>query len=274
MRRPSAGSCWHSKLVFALVAMAGVLLVVVAGCSTPSPADDQPDPAEHQQHDDEQADDHDHDDEQADEHDHDHDHDHGDSDHHHHSFDDPEEYAERWNDPERDEWQQPEEVIEAMGVEEGMTVADLGAGTGYFVPFLSEAVGDDGTVIAVDIEESMLEFIEAMADEKGLENVETVLAEADHSGLEESSVDRILTVNTWHHIPNREDYAAHLAETLTDGGSVWNVDFHEDSPVGPPEDHRLDPQVVIDEMEAGGLDAYEHKLRLERQYIVVGRLDG
>ncbi len=249
--RPS----WQYKLV-AVLACAS--MAVAVGCSTPSGADEAPDkpieePRDHDQH---------------------HHHDHGDeAGHHDHSFDDPEEYAQRWNAPERDQWQQPEAIIEAMGIEEGMTVADIGAGTGYFIPFLSEAVGENGTVIAVDVEESMLQFIEEMANEKGITNVETRLPGEGESGLDEASVDRILIVNTWHHIPNREEYSAHLRERLIDGGSVWNVDFHEDSPAGPPPQHRLAPEVVVAEMEAGGFTAEVHELRLERQYIVVATVE-
>ncbi len=262
---------WQYKLV-AVLACAS--MVGAIGCSTSSGADEAPDEQIEQPEDH----DHDHDDDHHRDDDHDHanedDHDHDDeAGHHAHRFDDPEKYAERWNDPARDEWQQPDVIIEAMGIEEGMTVADIGAGTGYFIPFLSEAVGDEGTVIAVDIEASMLAFIEEMADEKGLDNVETVLPDDGGSGLDEGSVDRILTVNTWHHIPDRKNYSAHLRERLTDGGSVWNVDYHEDSPIGPPEDHRLSSQVVIDELEAGGLSAELHEVRLERQYIVVGTME-
>lgn len=271
---------WHHKLVAAVACLS---LAGAVGCSTtPAVDDDQPDEQveqmelQQEQHDDhDHAHDHDHDHAHDHDHDHDHahDHDHGDADHHDHSFDDPEKYAERWNDPARDEWQQPEALIEAMGVEEGMTVADIGAGTGYMIPFLAEAVGDEGTVIAVDVEESMLQFIEEMADEKGLDNVETVLPEDGTSGLDEASVDRIITINTWHHIPNREDYSAHLTERLADGGMVWVVDFHEDSPIGPPEHHRLAEERVHSELEAGGFDTRGCMLELERQYIVVGTVE-
>ena len=251
------------QLLVASALVAGFVAAGVAACSSPqSPDDDEP--VEEQT--DEVDGDHDH---HGDHEGHDHD----DGDHHDHSFDDPEQYAESWNDPARDEWQEPSAVVEAMEIEEGMTVADLGAGTGYFIPYLSEAVGDEGTVYAVDIEEPMLEFIEDKADDKGLDNVQTVVAEADDSGLEAGAVDRVLTVNTWHHIPDRDEYAAHLKGRLAEGGSVWNVDFHEDSPVGPPEEHRLASETVIDEFEAGGLDAEAHELRLERQYVVVGRTD-
>lgn len=200
-------------------------------------------------------------------------HHHDGSDHQKKRFKDPEERAEDWNAPERDRWQRPEAVVEAMGIEEGMTVADVGAGTGYFVPYLSEAVGESGRVLAVDIEEAMLEYVEKLADEKGIENLETVRAEKTDSNLQEGAVDRILIVNTWHHIPDRGEYAEHLRKRLTDGGEVWIVDFQRDSPTGPPKKHRLAPEEIVEELEMGGLEAEVHPLELDRQYVVVGRVD-
>ena len=190
--------------------------------------------------------------------------------HHDHRFEDAESYAKRWNDPARHEWQQPEQVVAAMEIEEGMTVADLGAGTGYFLPFLSEAVGPEGRVLAADVEPSMLEYMQGLIDEMELTNVEIIHADYDHSRLPEGAVDRLITVNTWHHIADRGEYSAHLRTRLTEEGSVWIVDFHQDSPTGPPAHHRLPEDVVVQELQAGGLNAAVHPLRLERQYIVVG----
>ncbi len=75
-------------------------------------------------------------------------HKHGDHEHHH--FADPAERAKKWNDPQRDEWQHPEEIIAALAPRPGATIADIGAGTGYMVAHLSKAVGENGTVIAID----------------------------------------------------------------------------------------------------------------------------
>ena len=197
---------------------------------------------------------------------------HDEGDHYEHSFNNPERFADDWNDPARDDWQKPGVVIEAMGLTEGMTVADLGTGTGYFVPHLSRAVGKDGRVRAVDIEPAMLRYVEKTAEKRALANVDTVLAKPRNTRLGRSSVDRILTVNTWHHIPNRETYAEHLAGRLTEGGSVWVIDFHKNAPMGPPKRHRMEPQAVARELEAGGLDAEILDLGLSHQYVVVGRL--
>lgn len=192
------------------------------------------------------------------------------TDHYSHGFEHPERYADEWNDPARDDWQKPDRILAAMGLEPGMTVADLGTGTGYFVPHLSATVGTNGRVKAVDLEPAMLRYVAGMAAERGLGNVDTVRAAPTDTHLDPASVDRILTVNTWHHIPDRGAYAAHLADRLREGGSVWVVDFEAEAPMGPPRRHRLAPQAVVDELERGGLEAEVRDLGLPHQYVVVG----
>lgn len=187
-----------------------------------------------------------------------------------HRFVDVEAYAARWNDPARDAWQQPDALIEAMEISPGMHVADLGVGTGYLVPHLAQAVGAEGRVLAVDIEQAMLDFTMELAASHGIAQVEPVLAALDDPRLPSESVQRIVTVNTWHHIADRADYARHLLAALAPGGSVWVVDFHEESPHGPPAHHRIPAHVVVEELRAAGFDAEVHPLELERQYVVVG----
>lgn len=197
----------------------------------------------------------------------------GHGDHYQHRFDNPERFADDWNDPERDAWQKPSVILEAMGVEPGMTVADLGTGTGYFIPHLARAVGAEGQVLAVDIESAMLGYVQELAEKRSLTVVDTVLAAPNDTHLDPSSVDRILTVNTWHHIPERGAYADHLARRLKEGGTVWVVDFENDAPMGPPRKHRLSPEAIVRELEAGGLDAEVRGLGLPHQFVVVGRCE-
>jgi SAM-dependent methyltransferase len=197
---------------------------------------------------------------------------HGHHGHQDHRFENPEEHAARWNDPARDTWQRPEDLIAAMDLAPGMTVADVGAGTGYFVPHLSAAAGEGGRVLAVDIEQAMLDFVAKLAAERGLSNVGTVLADLDDPKLPDRGVDRILIVNTWHHIADRAAYSARLRRALRPWGSVWVVDFRKEAPDGPPVEYRLPPEVIAAELEAGGLLAEIFPLGLERQHVVVGRL--
>lgn len=180
-------------------------------------------------------------------------------------------YAAHFDSAERDAWQKPDEVVRLLEVNAGMTVVDLGAGTGYFVGRLSAAVGDAGTVLALDTEPNMVRYLEQRAQANGWKNVRAKQVPYDDPQLEAQSVDRILIVNTWHHISHRAQYAAKLREALRDGGMVMIVDFTRESDIGPPVKHRLEAEQVVRELEAGGLSAGVVEEGLEKQYVVVGR---
>ena len=147
-----------------------------------------------------------------------------------HRFPDPQTYAERLDDPGRDDWQMPEEVVEQLECRPGMTVVDLGAGTGYFVGYLSAAVDRQGRVLALDTDRSMVDRIQARIERDGLRNVKPGLIGADDPGLAPRSVDRILIVNTWHHISNRLKYAEKLRAALRPGGLVADRRLHDRKP--------------------------------------------
>jgi cyclopropane fatty-acyl-phospholipid synthase-like methyltransferase len=188
-----------------------------------------------------------------------------------HRFENAAQWASVFDDPARDAWQRPEDVVRAMSISPGMSVADIGAGTGYFLPHLARAVGPAGNVVGVDIEPDMVRHMNDRASRDHLHNVHAVLTRPDDPGLPERSVDRVLIVDTWHHIPDRGAYAAKLARTLTDGGMIFIVDFTLQSSHGPPRQHRLPPDVVIEELRRGGLDAQTIDVPLPDQYVVVAR---
>lgn len=173
----------------------------------------------------------------------------------------------------RDQWQRPELVIEELEISPGMTVADLGTGTGYFVPHLAAAVGEHGRVLALDVDDELVEHVVERAREQGLGNVEARVVGFDGPGLDPASVDRVLIVNTWHHIDGREAYAGRLAASLRPGGGVYVVDFTQDSPHGPPRHHRLAAEQVAAELAAAGLAVATIDEQLPWQYVVVGRLE-
>lgn len=188
-----------------------------------------------------------------------------------HDFSDVERYAKRFEGPDRIAWQKPEHVVTLMEIEPGMTIADLGAGTGFFEPYLAAAVGPDGKVLALDVEPGMVAHITERAKEEGLAAVEARLVPYDDPELEAGSVDRVLIVNTWHHIDDRAVYTGKLEEALTATGRVYVVDFERDSPHGPPPRHRLTAAEVVAELEGGGLQAMQIEEELPHQYIVVAR---
>lgn len=189
----------------------------------------------------------------------------------HHDFSDAERYSKQFDSDERRAWQKPDEVLDILAIAPGMTVADIGAGTGFFEPYLAAAVGADGKVLALDVESGMVDFLRKRVADEGLANVEPRRVEPDDPGLGSATVDRILVVDTWHHIDDRAAYSARLREALKPGGTVTVVDFERSSPHGPPPQHRLTSDQVAAELEAGGLHAETVSEDLEYQYVVVAR---
>jgi SAM-dependent methyltransferase len=178
-----------------------------------------------------------------------------------------------FDDPARDAWQKPGQVVALLEISPGMTIADVGAGTGYFLPHLSRATGEGGAVLALDIEPDMVRHMTERAAKAGLANVEARVVEPADPKLGAGSVDRILIVNTWHHIGGRKRYAARLREALRPGGLVAVVDYTREAPRGPPPAHRLPAAAVVSELEAGGLRAEIVAEDLPHQYVVIGRRD-
>ena len=124
----------------------------------------------------------------------------------------------------RDEWQQPAKVVEKLALAPGARVADVGAGGGYFTFRLADAVGTEGVVYAVDVDESMVALLEKEAAEQGRGNVVGVLAPFDDPSIPET-VDLIFVSNTYHHLERRVAYFAGARKYLKPGGRVAIVEF-------------------------------------------------
>jgi SAM-dependent methyltransferase len=190
----------------------------------------------------------------------------------HHRFEKADDWVPMFDDPKRDEWQQPDRVVAALALSPGMTVADVGAGTGYFEKRLATAVGKAGAVIAVDVEPDMIRYLRERAHREGTPQVEARLGAADDAKLLPASCDRILIVDTWHHIADRVAYSKKLAAALEPGGFVLVVDFTLESDRGPPKPMRIGPDVVIGELTKAGLKAAVVDVGLPDQYVVKASL--
>jgi ubiquinone/menaquinone biosynthesis C-methylase UbiE len=163
-------------------------------------------------------------------------------------------HARRLDDPARRAWLPPAEVLAAMPLHSGDTIADVGAGTGYFSLPLAQAVGPQGKVYAVDAQEEMLSLLRNKLDESALANVELIHAEANNTGLPASSCDHFFIANVWHEF---DDHAAVLRESarvLKVGGRIAILDWRTDAePVaGPPLEHRLDSSHAMDALRSSG----------------------
>jgi len=188
---------------------------------------------------------------------------------HEHSFGDAEKWAHVFDDPQRDKWQKPHEVIQALALAPGAVVADIGAGTGYFSARLATML-PKSSIFAADIEPGMVRYLAERAARENLSNVTPVLARADTPGLP-AKVDMVLMVDTYHHIEGREKYFRGLQELLKPGGRVAIIDFRLDSPDGPPKRARLVREQVIAEMDTAGYELATDYAFLERQYFLVFR---
>jgi len=191
-------------------------------------------------------------------------------DHMDHRFEDPEKFAKSFDDPARDAWQMPARVIDALKLPEDASVADIGAGTGYFSIRLAKVV-PRGTVYAVDIEPKMLEYVRQRAAGLALANVVTVQGDSVSPRLPKA-VDLALVVDTYHHIPNRVAFFRGLASNgLTAGGRVAIIDFRKDAPDGPPPEFRFEAAQIIDEMTKAGYRLDVDHGFLPRQHFLIFR---
>jgi SAM-dependent methyltransferase len=186
---------------------------------------------------------------------------------HQHSFRDADKWSHVFDDPERDAWQKPHEVIQALALVPDARVADLGAGTGYFAARLANML-PQGRVYAVDIEPDMVRYLEARAKREGLRNVLALKGAPDDPRLPEK-VDLILLVDVYHHIGDRTSYFRRLRDALRPGGRVAIIDFKLDSPQGPPRAARIAPDAVIAEMKAAGYAVAAEHAFLPYQYFLV-----
>jgi ubiquinone/menaquinone biosynthesis C-methylase UbiE len=187
-------------------------------------------------------------------------------------FDDVEHWRSVFDDPKRDAWQKPEALVRGLAIAPGMAVADVGAGTGYLSRHLSRAVGDAGTVLAVEVEPKLVAHLRTRAEQEKTANVVPVLGSTDDPRLPAKGVDLILILDTYHHIDDRLTYFRRIQRALRPGGRVAIVDWEKrDLPVGPEAEHKLAREHVVSEMEQAGWRLVEEPDVLPYQYVLVFR---
>jgi len=187
----------------------------------------------------------------------------------HHGFEDAERWAERFDDEERAAWQKPEVVLDALALEPDHVVADIGSATGYFATRIAPRV-TKGRVWGVDVEPDMVRYLNERARREGHANLFSILGAPEDPLLPEP-VDRVLLVNTYHHVHERTAYFRRLSEGLTTGGRLVIVDYEMgDLPQGPPDTMKIPPAQVRHELEEAGW-ALERALHgaLPYQYVLV-----
>ncbi len=170
----------------------------------------------------------------------------------------------------RDERQRPRELVAAIGIKPGMMVADIGTGTGYMLPYLSEAVGPGGRVLGEDIFADFLEKAGKTAKEHKLANVEFVKGSETDPALPENGVDVALALESYHHWDYPEKMLAALHRELREGGRLVIVDYHPGAAGMPAHHIRLEAADVVKEVEANHFRLVsQHEHGNSGQYVAI-----
>jgi len=195
--------------------------------------------------------------------------------------------------PDREQWQQPEAIMDALGIAEASRVADLGAGGGWFTVRLGHRVGPNGVVYAVDIQSRMIDAMMRRVRNHGLANVCPILGTEDHPHLPTpqdpdpgvgrcqprptttarpfKGLDAVLMVDTYPQIKDPVTMLRHVAEALAPTGRVGIVDFKKDGAggPGPPLADRIDPEIIRDHANQAGLALVRVETFLRYQFLLI-----
>lgn len=176
--------------------------------------------------------------------------------------------------PDREAWQKPEQVMDALYIGEGSVAADLGAGGGWFTIRLARRVGLNGTVYAEDIQRLMIEAIERRVQREGLANVKTVLGTgADpFPGLPPATLDAVLIVDAFHEMAQPVVLLRNVARALKPRGRIGIIDYREgEGGPGPGPEERVPPSVIAARAKEAGLTLDREETFLTYQYFLVFR---
>ena len=163
----------------------------------------------------------------------------------------------------RDRWQRPADVVQALNLTDGAVVADLGSGVGYFALRLADRVGERGQVLAVDVRALPLLVLRARALLRSHGNVKAVHADAAEADLPRSGLDAILVANTYHELADPGAVLGHAFAALRPGGRLVVVDPSEtgEEPSPPVAHHHLSSASAVKSLRAAGLEIVRHEDR-------------
>jgi arsenite methyltransferase len=178
-------------------------------------------------------------------------------------------YIAALEDPKRDAYQKPHEVITALDLKPSQVIADIGAGSGYFSFRFAHHVGS-GRVYAVDISPDMILHMNRRIRETGMTNLTTVLAPPDDPLLADTSLDFVFICDTWHHVEKQGEYLAKLKKMLKPGGQLVMIDFQKrELPVGPPLEMKIAREDLVRQLEEAGFKLLKEHTFLPYQYFLV-----
>jgi ubiquinone/menaquinone biosynthesis C-methylase UbiE len=180
-------------------------------------------------------------------------------------------------DPAREERQKPRDIIEAMDLKPGVSVADVGTGIGFMLPYLSHAVGDTGKVIGEDIQNDFLDKAKLKVQLSRLTNVQFVLGSDRDPKLPADSLEGVLVLDVYHHFDYPEAMLQHIRDSLLSDGKLVIVEYFKrpgamqnSDPNFAVQHIRLDQDDLVKELEANGFRLLsKHDLVPKSQYIAV-----
>lgn len=176
--------------------------------------------------------------------------------------------------PDRDKWQKPDQIMDALNIADGSAVADIGAGAGWFTIRLARRVGPRGMVFAQDVQREMLEAIRRRVAKEGLENVATRLGQGSNPNLPAAGLDAVLVVDVYPEVEAKERIAflRNLSASLKPNGRIGIVNYRpgKGGPGPAPEEGlRVDTSVVESDAQAAGLRVLSNETFLPYQYLLV-----
>lgn len=188
-------------------------------------------------------------------------------------YDDPQAMIDVFEDKERDAWQQPDAVVDALPIPSpGAVVADIGAGSGYFTRRLAARV-PEGRVYAVDIDSEFEAYVRTNRESWGTPNIEPIMGHYDDPKLPAASVDLVLSVNAYAYIRDRPAYFGRVRQALRPGGALAVLDFRPSAAVGddvaPAPEHRVSVELAREELAQAGFTVLQEETFLPHQWFLI-----
>lgn len=168
-----------------------------------------------------------------------------------------------FEDAERENNLQINRVMDILKISEGKSIADIGAGSGWFTVRAAKRVGDKGKVFAVEINQEYINYINDRAAKEGYSNIKTVLGKEDDPLLPKNSIDAVLILKTYHEIGEPVRLIKNLSTALRKGALVGIIDRN-----GNGEDHGISRDTVVDEMKLAGF-----RLKEEHDFVKPDGMD-
>ncbi|MEC9376030.1 MAG: class I SAM-dependent methyltransferase [Pseudomonadota bacterium] len=161
-------------------------------------------------------------------------------------------------------------LLANLPIKPGDRIADIGAGTGYFSLPMSNMVGDNGTVFAVDIQPEMLSIIQARTEDMGINNIKRLLAKVDNPNLPKNSINLVLFVDAYHELEWPREVMRNVYDSLITGGKVVLIEYRSEDPMVPIKKlHKMSEKQARKELEAIGMVFKQNLDILPQQHFLI-----